>query len=318
MAKKDRSIKRIIKKKIQIDNKKVTILDNTKAREQPKKSLSTPTIMKAAPSLSKKDRFVTRFGGNLSKFKDYGKYVKEESVDYDVIITIASYNRFEKIDRILNQLFSQETKYKFKVILLNDGSDDLKYEELEYKYGDIIYLKNDVPYGKVGYWKTINTIWEKAKQFKTHGIIQLDDDFILCEHFIDRLLDVFFQEKTNNNNYMVFSFHLYNFEKEKPLDEWWFNQDEVFVDGGMLLDVQFLKKIDYKLNNIENRVTPKTSSYTWVRVKEYLEEFGMRVFRTKNSLVWHDGNDDSKHHPTIRPYKRVYTKNFIDQVNYEQ
>jgi len=252
-------------------------------------------------------------------FIDYGEFKKRVDVEFDVVFCVSSFNRFEKVERIINQLFSQKTKYRFKFILMNDGSTDKKYVELKRKYREIVYLKNKVAGGKVDYWKTINTLWQEAEKFSTYGIVQLDDDFILCDNFLDTLLDKFFEVKEESNDYMVFHFHLYNFDKDEPLESFWFDENEIFVDGGMLLDVQFLEKMNYELDNIEHRVTPKTSSYVWVRLKEKLIEFKMKIYRHRNSLVWHDGNDDSKLHPNIRSKKRVYTKNYIDEeMSYEQ
>lgn len=254
------------------------------------------------------------------KFRDQGPYIRKTDVDYDAIICVSSHNRYDKINRLLDQIYTQETKYSFKFILLNDGSTQRKkdYDKLKKKYPELIYLRNEKSGRKINYWRTVNKMWLLASQYNSHGIVQLDDDFILCDNFLDRLLDTYFEKKEETNNYMVFCFHLYNFEKNKPLEPWWFDESKVFVDGGMFLDYQFLKKMNYQLDKIYQRVSKKTSSYTWVRVKERLAEFGMKVYRTRNSLVWHDGNDDSKLHSTVRKIKRVYTKNFIDEHNYEQ
>jgi hypothetical protein len=252
-------------------------------------------------------------------FKEYGKYLKEIGVDFDFIFCVSSFERYEKIYRILKQLFSQKTKYSFKFILVNDGSKDIRYDDLEYLFPDIFYIKNKVGGGKVNYWKTVNLMWKKASEFKSYGIIQLDDDFILCDEFLNKLLNKFFEIKESSNNYMVFGFHLYNFGKESLIESFWFNENKMVIDGGMLIDTQFLKLINYKLDKIEKRVTPKTSSYVWVRLRERMIEFGVKIYRFENSLVWHDGNDDSKLHPNVRKIKRVYTKNFIDKdINYEQ
>lgn len=275
-------------------------------------------------------RDVQKFGKNVFaiknrlpelKFVDYGTYNKKIRVDFDVVFCVSSFNRYEKIKRILEQIFSQETKYTFKFILMNDGSTDKRYEDLKYIFPDILYLKNSIAGGKVNYWKTINIIWQKAKEFNTYGIIQLDDDFILCNNFLNILLDTFFKVKEKNNNYMVFGFHIYGFNKNEPIHPHWFDENERMIDGGMLIDIQFMEMIDYKFDKIENRVTLRTSSFTWVRLKERIIEFGVRVYRFKNSLVWHTGNEDSKLHPNVRKGKRVYTKNFIDKDDikkYEQ
>jgi hypothetical protein len=248
---------------------------------------------------------------NLKYFNK--QFRRKAHVDFDVVFCVSSFNRYEKLERILKQLFSQDTKYTFKFILLNDGSSDSRYDNLKYLYPDILYLNNKTNGGKINYWRSVNQMWNHVKNIETYGIIQLDDDFILCNSFIDRLLDKFFEMKEKNNLYMAFTFHLYNFSKTEPIEDFWFDENKKFVDGGMLLDVQFLEYINYKLDKIEHRVKPHTSTFTWVRVKEILEENGLLVYRTRNSLVFHDGNDDSKLHYKVRVKKRVYTKNFIDK-----
>lgn len=308
--------KKIVKKTIELKHSRPNI---NKMNERNK--LRTSGIPKPITN-SLASRSEIRRGVNLQQqigFKDYCEFSKKEYVDFDVIVCVSSFERYEKILRMIEQFFSQETKYSFKFILLDDGSKDKRYDELQYLFPDIIYLKNDIAGGKINYWNTVNCMWKKASEFKSYGIIQLDDDFILCDKFLDILLDEFFEVKEKSNNYMVFSFHLYNFKKNTPIEQFWFEEKEIFVDGGMLLDTQFLEQFNYELDKIEERVTLKTSSYTWVRLKERMIEFGIRIHRFKNSLVWHDGNDDSKLHPNVRTIKRVYTKNFIDKgVNYEQ
>ena len=244
---------------------------------------------------------------NVSK-----EYIRNLNVDFDVVFCVSSYNRFDKLTRLLEQVYDQESKYKFKFILLNDGSTDIRYNDLKYMYPDIIYLKNEVNGGKLYYWKTINKLWGEVSKLKTNAVIQLDDDFVLCNTFLDRLLDVYYNKKSENNHYMIINFHLYNFSRKKPIESWWFDENEVFVDGGMIIDTQFLELNNYALEMSKYTITLKTSSFVWVWVKDKLIELGLKVYRTRKSLVWHDGNDDSKLHPNVRAEKRVYTKNFID------
>lgn len=260
---------------------------------------------------------------DIPRLIDYGVYEKKNDVDYDVIICISSYNRFKKIVRLIKQFYIQPTKYKFKIILLNDGSDDNKYKIIEKRFNEIIYLKKEINGGKSNYWKSVNEIWDVAKTYKSHTLLQLDDDFILCDNFLNILLDKFFEIKEINNSYMVFAFHLYEFDKISKTNKNWFDENKMMVDGGMLFDTQFMKKIDYKLDNIEHRVSNRngSSSLTWVRIKELIIQFKMKVYRFKYSLVWHSGNDDSKLHSLLRRSKRIYTKNFIDKEKikkYEQ
>jgi len=310
MKSEKKNVKKIIKKRIELS--KMGVRNKLRIGGIPPRPIHVELLT----------RMEIRMGVEPKKpilFKEYGQYLKENNVDFDVVFCVSSFERYEKIYNILEQLFSQETKYTFKFILMNDGSKDRRYNELQYHFPDILYLKNEVGGGKINYWKTINLLWKKASEIKTYGIIQLDDDFVLCDEFLNRLMDKFFEVKEISNNYMVFGFHLYNFRKESLIESFWFDEKEIFIDGGMFLDTQFLKLFNYELDKIEERVTPKTSSYTWVRLKERMLEFGIKIYRFENSLVWHNGNDDSKLHPTIRNIKRVYTKKFIDkEINYEQ
>lgn len=263
---------------------------------------------------NRRELLSTEIAVEENKYKLPLEYQKKIDVDYDVVFCVSSYNRYEKIERILTQIFSQETKYTFKFILLNDGSTEPEYDNLKYLFPDIIYIKNEIAGGKLNYWKTINKMWKVAEDINTHAIIQLDDDFILCKNFLNTLLDKFFEIKEINNDYVALTFHLYNFSETKPIEEFWFNEREVFVDGGMLLDVQFMKMFNYELDEIEERVKKNgiIASFTWIRVSELLRKFRLKVFRFPYSLVFHDGNEDSKLHPVVRINKKIYTKNFID------
>jgi hypothetical protein len=322
------TLKRTVKKKIEERQgqkknifisgeviRRSTIKPNT--NEKPK-----PTLI--SNSMNERDK-LRIFGNKINpktntKLISYGTYNKKIGVDFDVVFCVSSFDRYDKIKRILEQIFSQETKYTFKFILLNDGSTDKRYSDLKNMFPDILYLKNAVVGGKINYWRTINTMWKKASEFNTYAIIQLDDDFILCNNFLNILLDTFFEIKDKCNDYMIFGFHIYGFKKDEPIHPSWLDENERVVDGGMLLDVQFMKMINYEFDEIEHRVTLATSSFTWVRLKEKIIELGVKVYRFKNSLVWHAGNEDSKLHPTVRKGHRVYTKNFIDKdiINYEQ
>lgn len=324
MKKRPTNIKRTIKKKIESNQKNYAFIEKRSAVNEKNKMRPGGVAPLPVKLLSRAEiRANLRKGIKVEKpepFIDYGEFKKRVDIEFDIVFCVSSYNRLKKMERILNQLFTQKTKYRFKFILMNDGSTEKRYAGLKHKYPEIIYMKNRDSGGKVNYWKTINAMWHEAEKFSTYGIVQLDDDFILCDNFLDTLLDKFFEIKEESNDYMIFHFHLYNFDKDKPLEPFWFDENEIFVDGGMLLDVQFLEKMDYELDEIADRVTPKTSSFVWVRLKERLLEFRMKIYRHRNSLVWHDGNDDSKLHPNIRSKKRVYTKNYIDEekISYEQ
>jgi hypothetical protein len=242
---------------------------------------------------------------------DYGKYVKTENVDYDTIVYISTYNRYEKLINILNQLYSQKTKYSFKVILMNDGSTDERYNNIENKFPDVLYLKNDVNGGLDFYWKTINTIFQEIRKYCAHAVIQIDDDFILCNEFINRSMNKFFQIKEENNSYMGIRYHLTSFKENQVFDEGRFDAIKRFqdFDGGSIFDSQFLQLFNYELVPDEN------NSHLWYLLNALVKKFGVLVYTMRESLAYHTGNDDSKLNPEIRKAKKLYTINFIKDVS---
>jgi hypothetical protein len=300
-------------KKVALSNGQVKKV-NTQIRQALRKSTKTKSAMIIGGG-SRFDRSAIRSGVYIPKKKYhrpfytvYPSYEKKENVDFDVAICISSYNRYDKISQILKQLFEQESKYTFKVFVLNDGSTQKKreYDELVEKYPEIIYLKNRINGGKYNYWQTVTKLWLEVKEYDVHGLCQMDDDFVLCNNFVDNLMSRFFMKKEEDNGYMAFRYHLASFNDEK------FTQHDNLqsVDGGTLFDTYFLEKIDYtipqqKLNSAHD------DSKIWNFLTKKIREFGMKVNFYDSSLVFHDGNFDSKLHPYIRKFKTIDTKKFI-------
>lgn len=244
--------------------------------------------------------------------RDYGNYVLEKNVDYDVIICVCTYNRYDKVRRILKQLFTQNTKYKFKILLMDDCSPDLRYSQLQKEFSEIDYMRNEFNGGKIEYWKTVNKLWAKGSLYKCHAFLQIDDDFILCEEFLNRLLDKFFEIKAIDNGYMVFSYHIYGYKRDEPQPDWWYNGSSIAIDGGTLFDNRFLKFFRHYVNIGNKVIAAHTSTFFWDTIVGHIRKFGVKVYRMPKSLAWHDGNFDSKLNFEARKTKKSYTKNFID------
>ena len=248
--------------------------------------------------------------------KDYGEYVKKEIVDYDVIICVASYNRYFFIENILNKLFTQKTKYRFKVILCNDGSDDIRYLNLPKKYPEIDYLKNKENYGSDRYWVTINRLWGCASKYKSHCLIQIDDDFDICIDFLEILLNVFFKIKEENNCYMGIRYH-YGMAvngKRKYVYNSYYNPQKRFqgVDGGSLFDAQFMNMLEYKLPDVTQYRSDGAG--VWEYLNKMVVDLGVRIYTPRVSLAKHNGGDVSIMHPsTYNICERPQTINYIDE-----
>jgi len=243
----------------------------------------------------------------INKFIDFfNKYEKKINVDYDAVIIIASFNRYEKLCRILDQLYTQKRKYKIKIIISNDGSTDMMYNNILNKYLNIDYIHNTVNRGKEGYWKTISTLFNKASEYISHVVIQIDDDFILCDNFINRLMDYFFEcKKINNKNVAIYYHRSPNAIMLWGLTNW--------IDGGALFDTDFLKKIDNKIDSISKErwaVEPQLGSGVWGQISEKIHFNGLLTYKLENPLAMHDGNDDSKMNSEHRKKNPIHTSGF--------
>jgi hypothetical protein len=237
------------------------------------------------------------------------KYIKRNYVDYDCIIIISSYERYNKLYSILNQLYTQKTDYIFKTIIINDGSNDKRYKSLVNLFNNIDYLENDINNGKRMYWKTINKLFKKASEYKSHAVIQIDDDFILCDNFINKLMDLFFKVKEENNKYVAIYYHNVGIKLEAK--RWGLSQ---WLDGGSLFDTYFLEKIKYKIDNISNRRWIRSfnaSSGVWMQVSSKINKNECLVYQPELSYALHNGNDKSMMNSELRKIKPIETKYFI-------
>ena len=267
------------------------------------------------PDLSSLSRDERR-SGDYSRILNENKYVKKEHVDYDIVICIPSHNRYEKVKRIIEQIKSTESEYTYLIVILNDGSSDKKYNKLPIEFPDILYLKNDIPNGKILHWYCYNQMWKILRQKTCHAVLQMDDDFILCDNFLNKIVDLFFEKKNENSKIMAISPHLWSFKEYCDNESWWYKTN--FVDGIALIDYDLIKFLDYELKPVDINVVSKPGSpvKVWTQISGAIKDYNGIIFRTLESLVYHDGNDDSKLHGDFRidGKKFIYTQKYIDKI----
>ena len=331
---KNRSFKHIIKKKIEIVNNQKKVIKNSgtrsardakKLKQEPKniKLITTPTIKQnKVVNINSKSSMGDRFKQRLMQSSDLNKvslvdkkieffnetYVKEEKVDYDVIIVVSSFNRYKKVIQLINTFFSQQTKYTFKIILLNDGSTDVNYKSLEHNE-KIEYLENEINGGKMNYWKSITKLFKAASKYKAHCILQIDDDYVVCNNYLNILMDEFFKIKNITNKYVAISYHRTheNVPKQWGLIHW--------VDGGTLFDYRFIEYIKFRIDEINLtrwKRNKELSSGVWNQISYKINKLGGYVHKTPRSLVYHNGNYDSKMNKLQRDKSHIKTWGFKD------
>jgi hypothetical protein len=279
------------------------------SRPEPKpKNIPKPDPVRVG--LSKRDRrslAKSNYGVHKTHVKFKGDYKRKREVDYDVVFCISSFNRFEKVYRLIEQIYTQPTVFKFKVILYNDGSTEGDYNKIAEDFPHVDYVVGGENNGKVGYYKSITKVWQAASKYMSHTICQCDDDFILCNNFIDSLMNLYFKVKPQDNRIVSIYYHKTS-ERNKQVD--------VFrVDGGTMYDRDFLEMLDFTVPQPSKRqMTQGISSGVWRFVSESIRGNGLVSHRTDISFVRHDGNDDSKMHPEHRKEAPIHSHQFKDDI----
>lgn len=228
---------------------------------------------------------------------------------YDVVIMIPTHNRYEKLMRIINTINEQESKYSYCFVILNDGSDDKRYDNLKNEKG-VLYLKNEKPNGKLHHWYCYNQLWHVLKKIDGKYVLQMDDDFILPPNFINTIIDRF---KEVENKYDVFALHNWSFSFFRNTADWDSYDNYNSLDGIGLIKTEVIKEIGYGLEFVSYDVLGEGKSVgAWKQFTDKFKKNKKRIFRDKISYVWHDGNEDSQLHGNFRKKKQMYTINYIE------
>lgn len=219
-----------------------------------------------------------------------GEFKPIENYDYHVVILISSYQRYDKLQPMLKQLYSQPTKYKFKVILLNDNSPDIKYDYLDRQFPKLEYHKNRKNHGRKFYWYTVTKLWNYSKVYNSDTVLMMDDDFILADGFLDVLLDTYYELKSRNNNIIAIAPHLHTFAENKIDAEWWYNTFS--IDGIGLLSRDLLRSFDYQLDPVtEEQFSEAAHAHGWSQIQKRIVELRKIAYKTKHSIAMHVGNE---------------------------
>jgi hypothetical protein len=314
--------KEIVKKKIELRHSRLNFIEKSQKDQEIVFKKKNDNIKPIIGTINKpmRERDKLRIFGKPENLKQANTsiihkgdstYRKRVFVEYDTIICIPSFNRLDKVIKIITQIKKQNTKYTYKIIILDDGSDE-NYNNLIKLFPNIRLLKNEYNYGKKQYWLSITKLFSEASKYAAHTIIQIDDDFILCDGFIDKLLDKFFEIKYANDRYVAIYYHR-PFGLSLNNNRWGLGGN--WIDGGGLYDFDFLKSIEFSIDNISiKRWKNKDhlSSGVWLLISRYINNMNLLVYVMESSLAMHDGNNDSKMNPSIRKDNPIITENFYE------
>jgi hypothetical protein len=213
----------------------------------------------------------------------------------DICFLIPSYNRYDKLINLLNQIFKYEG---VNVIVYNDKSDDDRYKKLDYQYTNLKVLHGLENNGKVKFNYTIKSLINEAKLSDFEYFIFIADDMVLCKNFLPNTIPLL-------NRYDIVN--LFSLSS----GGWGCTS---YIDGVFTISKSAIELIydiiPTKLKNIENKSTGVWETVTRYFCSENTSNY--RLTSLNYALVQHDGNFDSKLHPKFRLKIPIIASNFYD------
>jgi GT2 family glycosyltransferase len=221
---------------------------------------------------------------------------------YKYIVGITSYNRYDlltnQIDKILS--FGEDVK----IIVSDDCSSDERYLSLPQEYPDVTFVRTKQNNGKKGYWKTINMLLSKVKEYESPMVIHLDDDFEISDDLL-RDLEPY---RLKEDFIIIYAPNNYN-----RVVKW---GTKHHVDACFTIPMSYLKKTNFTIDKIplsRFNKDPKISSGVWQQMTFKLNDLGYKTKFLGYSLCKHIGNQTSLMNPKERAYRPLITYKYKDE-----
>jgi len=210
---------------------------------------------------------------------------------YDVIVVIASYDRYDMLVNLLTKMSNTINEYRVKIIVNNDGSKDKRYSNLKTLFNDVIFLNEKINNGKDGYWITITNLLTETKKYNFKYLLTIDDDFDICDNFFKVLINEHEESKKLDDKIVCTSYGTTSKDIRWGINNWF--------DGGAIIDKSFIEIINFKVDKTK-RVNKNGGSGVWKQLSIKLNSFGFKVHKPNEIFITHLGHSDSKMHPEFR------------------
>lgn len=180
--------------------------------------------------------------------KPNGEYLCKErkiSKDINLSIIVPAYNASKYISTCINSIVNQVTKYKFEIIIINDGSTDNTLEKLnEFKKYKNIKIINQANKGFSG--ARNRGIDEACGQY----LMFVDSDDLIYQSTIEVLLNNAYERKADivQGSYCSFNNNGEKFYTDFQLSE---KEGEVLIPGfpwGKIYKAELFEKVRFPLN----------------------------------------------------------------------
>jgi len=268
----------------------------------------------------KKNNNITKMAlkGAINGLNEFERKINNKKIS----VLITSYNRFENLLNILNNIKSKN--YEIDVIIYDDASKDLNINlnNLKSKNYNLFFIKSEINNGKKNYYKNINILLDYVKKDffnkKNYFLtILLQDDLEITKDFVDICVDRWFAINKNIKNPVI----TYHTDILRKYHSCWNSGDPKlgdFYDITNWADCLFytspenFHKINFNLNGkYSSKNNGKMSSGVGKEFTDLFREKMVPLLRLNDSLA-NNKKDKSKMN------KRIYnieTFNYIENIN---
>jgi hypothetical protein len=217
-----------------------------------------------------------------------------------LVFVIPTFNRGEKLIRLISSIANQVKNSNFKVsfIVFDDGSDSVEYSNnLDiHEIVEIDFVYQTFNHGKRKYWQLVNKIFGVLKERNTELFVYLADDLELVDDFIfkaykswmnissERKIALNILKDHRTKNWTGYERHLVNFEKIKVFKTQWI--DMAFISDSRMLD--------YTLSLIPLsrwEKNPDASSGVGQQLSIRLNKDGYELYQVVETLAFHGSHE---------------------------
>ena len=209
-------------------------------------------------------------------------------------ILIPSYNRYDMLVMMINQLFNFDED--IIITVYDDASSDYRYKSLDNISDKLRVIHNDENNGKMGFYKTINELINANDNIDSEYTIFINDDMELSAYFFDVAKELMVDNKMVNLLTVL----------DHPVKN--------YIDGNFISETELFKSLG-KINPVPKSHFTKlyVSSGVWGQMNDRIKDNNYYVLIPDFSLIKHLGHTDSVMHPQLRKSTPWHTNNFYDE-----
>jgi hypothetical protein len=221
----------------------------------------------------------------------------------DFLFLIPTYDRYDSLVKIITVIEKQTKHLKCKIVVVNDNSNDKRYDNLTNSYDNIIYHKNPTNYGRDNFYMTVNELLTISRDNEAKHYVFLADDTLPSKNFINHIYSYI------NKGVKIVNTAI---NKEETYLNWGL---KYWVDGCFVISHDVYHKINYNLIKSEIRKKFNNTTYGSGVYKAFsfrFKKYNVKVHYPKYSLVNHLGHTDSVMHTEKRKIEPIHSYSFID------